>query len=268
MQPNGSIQPATEPAPAVGSTSVHAEKLQLSEVVAMHLREQVISGKLHAGEFLRIEAIAKRLDVSTTPVREGLLLLQSESLVELIPRRGFLVKSFSERDLADSFWVQAAIGAELAARAAKQISKSDLARLDELCIEQERAIAAGDEATAANVGHQFHRIINLAADSPRLALLLGSLTKQLHNRFYARIAGRLQSSTRYHPLILNALRLQDANSARSLMHSHIQSGGEYLIAALKSTPNWQFSRKHERAKVSDATRLAKRLKGRPMRLRK
>ena len=58
---------------------------QLSESVASYLREQIISGKLQKGEFLRIDAIAKGLGVSTTPVREGLLMLQSESFVRLMP---------------------------------------------------------------------------------------------------------------------------------------------------------------------------------------
>ena len=54
---------------------------QLSESVATHLREQIVWGRLQLGEFLRIDAIAHELDISTTPVREGLLLLQSESFV-------------------------------------------------------------------------------------------------------------------------------------------------------------------------------------------
>ena len=63
------------------------EQRQLSESVATYLREQILSGQLRNGEFLRIDALAKALGVSTTPVREGLLLLQSESFVRLLPRR-------------------------------------------------------------------------------------------------------------------------------------------------------------------------------------
>ena len=74
---------------------------QLSQVVATNLREQIISGKLKSGQFLRIDAIAKSLHVSMTPVREGLLMLQSESFVRLLPRRGFIVNSFNKDDLLD-----------------------------------------------------------------------------------------------------------------------------------------------------------------------
>jgi DNA-binding GntR family transcriptional regulator len=62
--------------------------LQLSGSVASHLREQIISGQLKPGDFLRIDAIAQELGISTTPVREGLLLLQSESFVAAARLRG------------------------------------------------------------------------------------------------------------------------------------------------------------------------------------
>jgi DNA-binding GntR family transcriptional regulator len=213
-------------------------QLQLSESVASHLREQIISGKLSKGEFLRIDAIAKSLNVSTTPVREGLLLLQSESFVRLMPRRGFVVNSFSKADLIDLFWAQATIGAELAARAAKHMSNADFARLQDLHAEHESAVKVDDRESAARLGHQFHRTINLAAQSPRLALLLGSLTKQLPNRFYASIEGQLQGAVEYHPIIMNAIRVKDSEAVRSLMHRHILSGAEHLIEMLERHGTW------------------------------
>lgn len=228
-------------------------QLQLSESVATHLREQILSGKLSKGEFLRIDAIAKSLNVSTTPVREGLLMLQSETFVRLIPRRGFVVNSFSKDDLQDLFWAQAMIGSELAARAAKRISKVDFARLQQLHAEHERAVAEDDVPLAARLGHQFHRTINLAAESPRLALLLGSLTKQLPNRFYASIEGQLQGAVEYHPIIINAMRMKDAEAVRSLMHRHILSGAEHLIEMLGRQGIWPAADSAEAA-MADASR--------------
>ncbi|KVQ63042.1 GntR family transcriptional regulator [Burkholderia territorii] len=214
-------------------------KLQLSESVASHLREQIISGVLKKGEFLRIDAVAKALGTSTTPVREGLLLLQSESFVRLIPRRGFVVNSFSKDDLRDMFWAQATVGAELAARAAERMSDEDVARLDALEAAHRDAIEAGDQARVTRLGHEFHRTINLAAKSPRLALLLGSLAKQLPNRFYTSIEGQLEGAVEYHPIIIDALRVRDREAVRSLMYRHIISGAEHLIAMLDRQGVWR-----------------------------
>ena len=212
--------------------------MQLSASVASHLREQIVSGRLKTGEFLRIDAIASQLGVSTTPVREGLLLLQSESFVRLLPRRGFVVNSFSQGDLRDIFWAQAVIAAELAARAAARMGPEDHARLQELIDEHKKAYKAKDDESVARLGHQFHRVINLAAGSPRLALLLGSLTKQLPNRFYASIEGQLEETFEYHPIILDAIRMKDADAVRSLMYRHIMGGGDHLVDSLKRSGAW------------------------------
>lgn len=212
--------------------------IQLSASVASHLREQIISGKLKTGDFLRIDAIASELNVSTTPVREGLLLLQSESFVRLLPRRGFQVNSFDKGDLLDIFWAQAVIGAELAARAAKKMTMDEVARLQQLVADHKQANSVGDEENVVRLAHQFHRTINLAARSPRLALLLGSLARQLPNRFYASIEGQMEETFMYHPIILDAIRVKDAEAARALMHRHIMSGGDHLVDSLERAGAW------------------------------
>jgi DNA-binding GntR family transcriptional regulator len=210
---------------------------QLSEVVATQLREMIVAGKLKPGQFLRIDAIAKMLGVSMTPVREGLLLLQSESFVRLLPRRGFVVNSFSKGDVLDLFWAQAVIAAELASRAATAISDQEIERLKHVHTAYEAAVAAG-AADRDRLGHEFHRSINLAANSPRLALMLGSLTRQLPNRFYASIEGQLNSALDFHPLILRAIQLRDGEMAGSLMRRHIYGGGEQLVEMLERQGLW------------------------------
>lgn len=219
-------------------------KQQLSQAVATQLREQIICGKLPHGSFLRIESIARELQVSTTPVREGLLLLQSESFVRLMPRRGFVVNSFTPADLRDLFWAQATLGAELAERATARMSAADFENLEQINALHEQAVADQDQEAATRLGHQFHRTINLAAQAPRLALQLGSLIKQLPNRFYASIEGQLEGAVSYHPIILQAMRVQDAGAVRSLMFHHLVSGADHLIAMLERQGGWPLPASH------------------------
>lgn len=210
---------------------------QLSSTVASYLREKIMSGKLKSGDFLRIDAIAQEMGVSTTPVREGLLLLQSESFVRLLPRRGFVVNSFGKDDLRDIFWAQAVVCAELAARATNVMTKQQLTQLQKLDAEHDEAFKAGDDRHV-QLGYEFHRFINLAAQSPRLALLLGSLTKQLPIEFYASIEGQVADTLQYHPIILDAMRMKDSDAVRSLMFRHIMSGAENLIESLERSGSW------------------------------
>ena len=217
-----------DPAMDLGRSS----RRQLPEEVASYVRELILSGKVKTGEFLRLEPIAEALGVSNTPVREGLLSLRAEGLVVLVPRRGFTAGSFTRQDVEDIFWAQATIGSELAARAAAKITKQDRRRLQEIIELHRKAVEDGDAANIAKMGHEFHRTINLAADSLRLATLMGKLAAYLPNRFYAAIDGRVQSTLHAHPAILEALQRGNARSARAQMRDHIFASADDLIADL------------------------------------
>ena len=205
---------------------------QLPEEVAAYVREMIVSGEVRPGEFLRMEPIAEAVGVSNTPVREGLLLLRSEGFVKLVPRRGFMVASFTAQDVRDIFWVQAQLAGELAARAAKRITPEQIALLEEIVAQYDDAVAAQDEEQLAQLGHAFHREVNLAADSYRLALLLGSVVRQLPNTFYATIEGMVANSHEVHPRILKALRGHQVRKARTLMEQHILERAEHLARML------------------------------------
>lgn len=211
---------------------------QLPDEVATYVRELIISGKVRPGEFLRLEPIAEAVGVSNTPVREGLLSLRSEGFVELVPRRGFVAAAFTEQDIRDLFWVQAQLAGELAARAAKRITPERLDRLDALLAEHDKAEDTDDNARMTELGHAFHREINLAADSRRLALMLGEAVKHLPNRFYASIEGRVEGARRDHPQIVEALHRRDVRKVRSQMSQHILAGADQLVDDLAKRGLW------------------------------
>lgn len=215
-------------------------KGQLSEQVATYVRELIISGEARPGEFLRLEPIAEAVNVSNTPVREGLLSLSSEGFVQLVPRRGFVVASFTPQDVHDLFWAQAQLAGELAARAAKVIDAEQVERLGDAMDRHEKALESGESTERiAELGHAFHREINLAANSERLALLLGSVVKQLPNRFYAEIEGQVQACRTEHPNIYHALRKRNTRQARTLMQQHISSSADHLVEMLEQRGVWQ-----------------------------
>jgi DNA-binding GntR family transcriptional regulator len=200
-----------------------------------------MSGEVRPGEFLRLERIAEAIGVSNTPVREGLLTLSSEGFVSQVPRRGFVVAPFTQQDIHDLFWAQATLAGELAARAAKKITSEQLARAEQIMVAYEIADAADNKEEIADLAHALHREINLAADSIRLATLLGSVVKQLPSRFYATIEGGIEAARHEHPLIIAALRHRDARRARRLMEQHISRDADRLIESLKKRGLWTES---------------------------
>ena len=85
-----------------------------------------MSGALRPGTFIRLDETAAKLGVSVTPVREALLKLRGEGMVQLEPHRGHVVLPLSRQDIDDIFWLQATIAKELAATAAQHITDAEI----------------------------------------------------------------------------------------------------------------------------------------------
>ncbi|WP_372452473.1 MULTISPECIES: GntR family transcriptional regulator [Gordonia] len=212
---------------------------QLPDAVTSYVREQIMSGNLKPGEFLRMEPIAETVGVSITPVREGLLRLSNEGFVTAVPRRGFVVAEFTRQDVRDLFWAQAQLSGELAARAAERITDVQLQQLEEVMAQCDAAVSSGNTEAIGDLGHQFHRLINLAADSDRLARLLASIVKHLPNSFYASIESHVRTVTPEHHQMLDALTAHDAQRAREITEKHIVNSADYVVQMLEERGLWK-----------------------------
>jgi DNA-binding GntR family transcriptional regulator len=207
---------------------------QLSDEVASYVRELIMSGHLRSGEFIRQERIAEELQLSATPVREGLLSLKGEGFVELKPRRGFVVAPLSASDVRDLFTAQALLAGELVSRATARMTPDELRELDQVHRALRKAAAAGDGGAVESLNHDFHRRINLIADAPRLAWMLSISTKFAPRRFFATIPGWSKASAQDHAAILKAITDRDAEQARAAMMRHMENAGELLAANFES----------------------------------
>ena len=216
-----------------------SKRPQLSEAVATHLRQRVMSGQVRPGEFLRLEHIADELGISVTPVREALVALRGEGFVQLQPRRGFVVAPLSRQDVLDVFGIQADIAGELAARAVTAISDEQIAELEAMQARMEKL--DGDPVEQEKINHEFHRLINTVSDSSKLAWFLAAAVRYAPSSFYGDITGWPQASHEDHHAILDALKVRDAEAARSSMHSHITHAGELLVKHLDSLGLWDVT---------------------------
>jgi DNA-binding GntR family transcriptional regulator len=206
-----------------------AARPQLSEDVARYVRKRIFDGTYSAGEYVRLDQLAAELGISVTPVREALFELRAEGLLAQQPRRGFVVLPVTGRDLTDVANVQAHVGGELAARAAINIGDDQLRELKEIQAELEEAYAGGDDERTVRLNHEFHRAINVAAESPKLAQLMSQITRYAPESVFPTIAGWPQQSIRDHRRVLTALAKHDSELARRAMSEHLAAGAAPLI---------------------------------------
>jgi DNA-binding GntR family transcriptional regulator len=206
-----------------------APRPQLADDVARLARRRIFNGTYAAGKYIRLDQLAAELGISVTPVREALFELRGEGLLDQLPRRGFVVLPVTDRDIADVSNLQAHVGGELAARAALKISDEHLRELSVIHGELVQAYAANDGDRAVRLNHEFHRAINVAADSPKLAQLMSQITRYAPESVFPTIEGWPARSVADHKRILLALKARDAGKARTAMADHLAAGATPLI---------------------------------------
>jgi len=233
------IQPVLKPALPPPVPSRRFNRPKMSTEVAAYLRDLIMSGQLAPGSPLRLADLAAQLSVSTTPIREAVLILEKEGFVECERHKAFRVKLITAADIVDLFELHAAIAGILAERATPLLTEGELDGLAEIdrCIQ--RAVASGDAKEVEEQNFDFHRTINRAAESTTLRRFLHETTRYVPRRFYQQIPGWLNSSAQDHGPILYALRRRDGSEARRRTEEHMKGAGTLLVEHLRSLGLWK-----------------------------
>ncbi|WP_305093594.1 GntR family transcriptional regulator [Prescottella sp. R16] len=211
---------------------------QLSEAVAAHLRGAVMSGRLRPGAFVRLDETAAELGVSVTPVREALLTLRGEGMVESVPNRGYVVSPLERDDVHDIFWLQGQITVELAVRAARLASDGDLARLTDLTDELRQAVAVSDADRIAEAEYEFHRELCRIGRGPKLAWFLANAARYTPYELYAADPAWGELAVASHTRLIEAMRGGDRDAV--VAHTRIQfdDAADRLVAHLERIGTW------------------------------
>lgn len=210
---------------------------QLSDEVAVRIRDRIMTGRLRRGQHLHLERLAEELGVSVTPVREALLALRGEGFVQLEPRRGFTVVPLNRQDVADANRLRAGLAGELAARTAERITIAQLDGLEGVQADLEHATRFGI-GDAVALDQHFHTAIYEVAESAKLDWFLRLASRYVPQRIGPATPGLTELTESEHREILRALRNRDAEAARWAMHEHAANTGRALLRYLDEQEIW------------------------------
>lgn len=207
---------------------------QLSDEVAVHLRQAILSGVLVPGQSVKAESVGEELEVSATPVREALQALRVEGFLELVPRKGFTVAHLDATDILDIFEAYALIAGELTARAAERSTDEQITALREVHAKLIEAAETSQRARFEELNDEFHEMVYVLSGSHRLHWLLGSFLKYVPRSFFSQFEGWPEESARQHDGILEAIASRDVASARTQMSKHVRRSGAKLAESFAS----------------------------------
>jgi DNA-binding GntR family transcriptional regulator len=160
-------------------------------------------------------------------------------MVELQPRRGYVVSPMSRQDIEDVFALQANLAGELAARASRRTAQAQLAELQALQASLRDAVAEARLPELERLEFEFHRVINRVAGARKLAWFLRTATRYTPARFYSSDPAWRANMVSDHQALLDALAARDPDAARAAMSRHFTDGAERLIKHLDDIGVWQ-----------------------------
>jgi DNA-binding GntR family transcriptional regulator len=198
--------------------------LTKEELVARHLREQIVSGRLKPGSRIRQQRLASELGFSQTPVREAVRSLVSEGWLVSLPHVGASVAETNFEGLDEIYSVRIMLEGYLAAEAAKRMTGDVLDQLTRLNLEFSRVANGADYQLGRAINYQLHQLIWETAQCRITLGFVNSLWAKFPWDSLGAVPGRGNRTVHEHDDIIAALAAKDSDRARGAAAAHIASG--------------------------------------------
>jgi DNA-binding GntR family transcriptional regulator len=202
---------------------VHKTRTQL---VAERIREKILCGDIKAGEPLRQASLAKELNVSRIPVREALLQLEAEGLVDFEAHKGATVSEISANKAIEAFELRALLEGELLRYSIPHLTESDFNQAEEYLNQMEQAIAEGDTiAATGELNRLFHNTLYSKAERPQTSEIVATLNQSCSRyvTMHILLAGGIESAPHEHKTLLTLARKKNIEKATECLKAHILS---------------------------------------------
>ncbi|NPV77539.1 MAG: GntR family transcriptional regulator [Anaerolineae bacterium] len=200
------------------------QKLSLTERVFGALRQAILSSQIKPREYLIIGEIAKQYQISRTPVREAIIMLEREGWVTQDARRGAKVLAPSLKDILEVIEFQMVLEGYIARRAAELLSDEDIAEADAILNKSEVALRNGDEDQCRAWGAKFHIFLAQKVGNKQINATIEQLQDRVDRvRYLIFQQGKapVETSAQQHRAVWRAIQERDAARAEELMFHHI-----------------------------------------------
>ncbi len=203
----------------------------VSERIYAALRQEIMRCEIAPGTTLDAAAIARRYDVSKTPVRDAMQKLAADGLIAILPRSGYRVATITFQAVHEILDLRAAIGPHAARQAARYATPADIAELREIVREYAAPLDVG---AMQQVARRFHVAIARCSRNKRVIALSESLFDELERllRFAIDFSVKAGEHSDEHTALVDAIEAGDGERAAAIEVAHIRHAREFLIERL------------------------------------
>ena len=191
--------------------------MTLRDQVIEQIRTAIIEGRLRPGDHIVEASITEQMQVSRTPVREALILLEQQSLVVSYPNRGYFVQAFTEEDVREIFSMRANLENFAAELNIDRFTEDDFLTLEGMIARQKAAIETGDSKHVRGIDMGVHRYSVSFSGHSRLLRSWSEQVAQVAALLHLRAEGFEYDEMRAaedHMLIVDGYRTRDLDAVR------------------------------------------------------
>jgi DNA-binding GntR family transcriptional regulator len=196
----------------------------LRDRIASSIRSAIIDGRLQPGSRLTEQELETMFGVSRTPLREALLLLDSEGFVNVLPRRGAVVSAISSEDVQEIYGAKSILESAAAKLACDTITAETIDELTALTDEMEATIndERNDYRTLLNLNSEFHQMLSDAGGNKKISQFIRNLRSQTlrYNYIYLSLKSRIDNSISDHRNIIEAIKQKNKEQLEHLIQEH------------------------------------------------
>lgn len=208
-----------------------------AQFVADDLRQRILGGEFQGGTQLRQDALAKDYEVSRIPVREALLTLESEGLVEFYAHRGAFTTELSVSKIRELFELRVLLETHILRRAITNLTEADLDKAESILIKYDEALNSGGEiGNWSEYNFAFHEALYAPANLPETMALISQLNTKSDRyiRMQLLYTQEIEKAEKEHHGLLDFARQGGADQACALLETHIQEACEGIVAVLEN----------------------------------
>ena len=213
-----------------------AESLSLVETAYREIKRRILQNRYPGGFQILEDELTRELAMSRTPLKEALVRLQNEGLIEVLPRRGMRVLALDAEDVADIFEVLSVLEMLSVRLIAERVENAESVRRLRAHVDTMKASLEADDLDAwASADEAFHRSLVDESGNPRLAAAARTLLDQSQRfrMFTLRLREKPVKSTRSHEALVQALKRNEVAKAETEHSSHRRNWHEHMRELLK-----------------------------------
>ncbi|HKK09247.1 MAG TPA: GntR family transcriptional regulator [Bacteroidales bacterium] len=210
------------------------KKETYSEQVANYIKKRILNGNLSPGDPIKETVIASELSISRAPVREAMLILLREGLIELHPQRGKKITSLTAKQIKNSYFTGGVLEAAAVAEAIEYYTDKDIAELEGIISKMKRVADKGSSVSdQAPLDKAFHDLLFSRIDNELIVELCRRTCQGISKFLLYRQWVKLFPATRVyerHKEIVEALKTKDPQVVEFVIRNHYMESGERMSA--------------------------------------